>query len=452
MMTLDARLPGHDPRHPHVPASLQPQDARAPDHEGESRALCALARTLAASPRSVFQKVADLALELCGAHAAGVSLIEDEEGERVFRWRGLAGPHAKHLGRNAPRTLCPWGVALDADSVELMQEAMQRSPDVEGPSPVSEEALLIPFHGERSPAGIIWVASHDRMYHFDAEHARLLTSLGTFAVAACEVLASFELMAQMHTQRGRAAELAMAADRNKERFIHILAHELRGPLSPLQNVAALLGAGVLDAAAQRECAAVIERQANGIGRIVEDLLDVGRLSVGRLLLRRRRTTVSQIVDQALETAAPTIHTRNHTLTVDLPQQPIVLEVDLTRMSQVVHNLLVNAAKYTDPGGQIQIGAHRVDDEVILTVSDTGAGIAAADIDAIFNLYEQAGHATAARSDGGLGIGLYLARAIVEAHGGTICAKSAGPGKGSEFAMRLKVRRGLDEAAGGHSPS
>src|SRR5688572_8708357 len=123
MMILDTGMPG---------TSLL-QVARASAHEAESRALCALARTLASTPRSVFQKVAELALELCAAHAAGVSLIEDEDGERVFRWRGLAGPYAKHLGRSAPKALCHWGIALDGDSVQLMQEAMQGFPDVEGP-------------------------------------------------------------------------------------------------------------------------------------------------------------------------------------------------------------------------------------------------------------------------------------------------------------------------------
>ncbi len=417
-------------------AELSRRPRRAPDFEAESRALGILAQTLATSPRSVLQKLTDVALQLCKAHSAGISLLEDDDGEPVLRWRALAGKFAPHLGSTLPRAFSPCGTVLDRNAIQLMKRPVRHFPHIEALRPGIEEALLVPFHLNRKPLGTIWVVAHDPTRRFDAEDARLITSLGKFAAAACEVLTSLELLESNLAERSRAADLAAAADRNKDRFIAVLAHELRSPLAPIRNAAELLKRETLDAAMKRQSSEIIDRHVRAMSRLIDDLLDVARLRIGNLQLRRTSVAVSEIVEPAVETAGPLVAARGHALVVSVPPEPIILDADVMRLCQVLQNLLSNAAKYTNPAGQIRIDARRDGDEVVVSVSDTGIGIAPDQLDAIFELYAQAGQAATERSAGGLGIGLYLARSIVEAHGGTIRALSAGPGRGSEFIVRL----------------
>ncbi|HSL71622.1 MAG TPA: HAMP domain-containing sensor histidine kinase [Longimicrobiales bacterium] len=170
--------------------------------------------------------------------------------------------------------------------------------------------------------------------------------------------------------------------------------------------------------------------------MIDDLLNVSRLRLGNLELQRTIVTVSEIVERTVETVGPFIAARGHALVASLPPEPIDLDADAVWLSRALQNLVRNSGKYTDPGGRIHIDAVRDGDEAVITVSDNGIGIASTQLDAIFDMWAQAGQASTERSEGGVGIGLYLARHVIEAHGGTLRAASDGPGLGSQFTVRL----------------
>jgi signal transduction histidine kinase len=232
------------------------------------------------------------------------------------------------------------------------------------------------------------------------------------------------------------AELRVAS-KAKDEFLAMLAHELRNPLAPIRNAVHILrlrGAGGPDLQAPRD---LIERQVLHLTRLVDDLLDVSRISRGQLELRKAEVDLAAVVNQAVETVRPLLEARRHTLTVALAPGSLRVRADATRLAQVVANLLTNAAKYTDPGGQVWLTVERQDGEAVLRVEDTGRGIPAAMLTKVFDLFTQV-DASLDRAEGGLGIGLTLVRSLVEMHGGTVEARSDGAGHGSQFVVRLPV--------------
>lgn len=228
--------------------------------------------------------------------------------------------------------------------------------------------------------------------------------------------------------------VAVESDGSHEQIIAIVAHELSHPLVPIRNAAALLKRDALDAATVRRAAEIIERQANGMHRLIGDLVDVSRLQLGAIELRQVRAPLSELIDCALESAGPFADERGHTLAVSVPPDPIYLHMDVLRLCQALHNIIANATKYTDEHGVIHVQARRVGAQVVISVSDTGIGIPRAELEAIFGLFVRSGQS--GRNEQGLGIGLYLARYLIEAHAGTITAASAGAGRGSEFTIKL----------------
>jgi signal transduction histidine kinase len=219
-----------------------------------------------------------------------------------------------------------------------------------------------------------------------------------------------------------------------EQFLAIVAHELRYPLVPIRNAAALLKQDSLDATTIRRVAEIIERQTNGMHRLIGDLLDVSRMQLGAIELHRARASLSAIVECAIETVSPIASERGHSLSVSVSYEPIYLVADLPRLARALHNIIGNASKYTDKHGSIHIRAERQGNEAVITVSDTGGGIPAADLERIFGLFVQSGQQE--RIEAGLGLGLYLARHLIEAHQGTVTAASDGVGRGSLFTVRL----------------
>jgi two-component system CheB/CheR fusion protein len=220
-------------------------------------------------------------------------------------------------------------------------------------------------------------------------------------------------------------------------WLAIFAHELRLPLAPLRHSLELLGQRPDDREVVAQVRATMDRQVRHLTRLVDELLDVTRLARGAMEVSTGTVSISEVVAGAVETARPLIDARRHRLTTDLPSYRIFVSGDLTRLTQVVTNLLINAAKYTDLGGQITLGVASDGDEVTIRVRDTGMGIAPEMLSRIFDLFVQV-DTSAGRTQGGLGIGLALARYIVELHGGRLSATSDGIGKGSEFVVRLPV--------------
>jgi signal transduction histidine kinase len=234
----------------------------------------------------------------------------------------------------------------------------------------------------------------------------------------------------------RVEELS-SANRRKDEFLAVFSHELRSPLSSIRNAVHLLGSEMGDANARQRAQALIERQVRRMACLVEDILEVSRITAGGMRLQRERVDLRVVVGDAVETLKPEIHLRRHHLTVTLPDQPVWLRGDAGRLEQVILNLLGNASKYTDPGGELAVRMHIQDGRAIVHVRDSGIGITAEALPHIFDLFRQANEAQAC-SRAGLGIGLALVRSLVELHGGSVTAFSAGTGRGSEFTLRLPV--------------
>ncbi|HEU4613886.1 MAG TPA: PAS domain S-box protein [Kofleriaceae bacterium] len=234
----------------------------------------------------------------------------------------------------------------------------------------------------------------------------------------------------------RTARLAAEhASRTKDEFLAILGHELRNPLAPILTALQLLKLRGQDPPPKEH--AVIERQVRHMMHLVDDLLDISRITRGKLELRRHPIDLRGVVAKAIELASPLIEQRGHRLQVDLPTRPIGVDVDEARMTQVLANLMTNAAKYTEPGGAIRVSVTERAGDVDIAVSDNGIGIPPDLLPRVFDLFVQ-GYRTSERSGGGLGIGLTLVRNLVEMHGGTVSAHSEGVGRGSRFTVHLPV--------------
>jgi PAS domain S-box-containing protein len=247
-------------------------------------------------------------------------------------------------------------------------------------------------------------------------------------------------------ERLRASEEALRdADRRKDEFLALLAHELRNPLAPIRYTLAANRKSGRTPEQRKRAEEIIERQVTHMSRLLDDLLDVSRITRSTLELKKSRTELTSVVGSAIETARPVLDSKRHHLSLDLPKHAVRLEADAVRLSQVFSNLLINAAKYTDPGGHIQLRAAREGSEIVVTVRDNGIGISANMMPRLFTMFSQA-QAALGRSEGGLGIGLSLVRGLVTLHGGTVEARSDGPGCGSEFTVRLPVGTPVEEPA------
>ena len=242
-----------------------------------------------------------------------------------------------------------------------------------------------------------------------------------------------------------ANQLLAESDRRKDEFLAMLAHELRNPLAPIRNAVELMRLRGPDEPDLQWARDVIERQVQHLTHLVDDLLEVSRITRGKVNLQKEPVNVAGIMTRALETSRPLIEARHQRLTVSYPPQPAWVEGDPLRLAQVLANLLNNAAKYTPERGQIHVSAGQEDDSLVFRVRDSGIGIPADMLPKIFDIFVQVDHSLD-RSEGGLGIGLTLVRTLVEMHGGTVQATSAGPGCGSEFTVRLPLLERTHEQA------
>jgi signal transduction histidine kinase/ActR/RegA family two-component response regulator len=237
--------------------------------------------------------------------------------------------------------------------------------------------------------------------------------------------------------RQRAEQALIVADRRKDEFLATLAHELRNPLAPIRTGLDILRLRSGDAQATQRATDIMERQLRQMVRLVDDLLDVSRINTGKFTIKSGRVELKAVVNDALEVVRPYIDLHGHELQIDLPDRPVFLNGDATRLAQILSNLLNNAAKYTNRGGRVSLKATVEDHTLTVVVADTGIGIAPDMLDTVFEMFVQV-DSTLERSTAGLGVGLSLARKLVELHGGAIEAHSAGPGHGSQFVVRLPI--------------
>jgi signal transduction histidine kinase/ActR/RegA family two-component response regulator len=270
-----------------------------------------------------------------------------------------------------------------------------------------------------------------------------VTSIGIALIGGAMVRARERIARQMNQLLVQQQDL-IAADQRKDQFLAVLAHELRNPLAPIASALDILKQPDVDLAVANKAVEVADRQVQHMTRLVDDLLDVSRIMRGKIELQKERVELASIVARAVETVQPLIDREQHALTIELPPEPVWIEGDLVRLAQAVANLLSNAAKYTEPGGKIQLSAEVDGKQLVLCVRDSGIGIDPATLPKLFEMFMQAAPGSS-RSRSGLGIGLTLVKNLVELHGGAIAAHSDGLGKGSEFMIRMPHTEGPAEA-------
>jgi PAS domain S-box-containing protein len=395
----------------------------------------ALAEAL--TPAQVAEVILGQALPALGATSGAVAVLDRDRSDLVVVGAIGYPPELIERWRRFPVAAdTPCSVVVRTAQplfIGSLAERMARFPavgeiDVREPGAFAALPLLV----GRQAVGAVAIVFPDQAGYEEPNRSLLLT-IARLCAQALE-------RARLHEAERQGRIDAEIASRAKDEFLAMLGHELRNPLSPILQVADLLRLEGYDDAASGRAIDALERQALHMARLVDDLLDVSRIVHGKIELRKRWLEMGRLVQDAIDSTGLQLERRGHQLTVALPAQPLWVEADPTRLEQALRNLLDNAAKYTPDGGRIDVSLRLEDREVVLQVRDNGAGIRDDLLERIFDLFDQ-GETSLARSPGGLGIGLTLTRKLVQLHGGEIDAHSEGPGRGSEFVVRLPVPSG-----------
>jgi PAS domain S-box-containing protein len=386
------------------------------------------------SVQSIAGVLTESARMLIGAHQSITSLKGEGEGEEWTHARtafSFSDKYARYRTYDAK----PTGQGIYAEvcrtntAMRLTQEQLERHPAWHGfgeersRHPPCNGWLAVPLvgHGGKN-LGLVQLSDKVEGHFTEEDEA---------------VLAQMASMAAVGIENARLYDSLREQDRRKDEFLATLAHELRNPLAPLRTGLEIIRrAGGLTGPAARS-RDMMERQLAHMVRLIDDLMDVSRVTQGKVTLKHERLSLQRLVDAAVEASGPLIQAAGHALEIELPGEPVHVRGDVTRLAQVLSNLLNNASKYTDTGGRIRVSARREGRNVEIRVEDNGVGIPAEMLQKIFDLFTQVGR-NMERSQGGLGIGLSLARKLVEMHGGSLSAQSPGPGQGSTFIVKLPL--------------
>ncbi len=392
---------------------------------------------------SVIRVVSREALDLFGADRAGISMVLNPDFPQPVNVTSQAGEDADRV-EVAPPDLdgaaLTAALARTAEPIRLTRAEIDATPELASLSRLGGDAvvergwLAAPLLSrDRKPMGLIQLAD---------KHA------GDFTPEDEALLVQLSLLAAIAIENARLYDELRGNDRRKDEFLAMLAHELRNPLAAIGNAVKLLARLGLGGGEGDWSMDVIGRQMHHLTRLIEDLLDVSRISQGKITLRRDLVDATPILDSAAATVRGLVEERKHTLEVAIDRGNLWLNADATRLEQVVVNLLNNAAKYSENGGRVRLEARNEGENLVIRVTDRGVGIPPEKLPQMFELFAQ-GDRSLARSEGGLGIGLTVVKKLVELHGGTIAARSEGAGKGSEFTIRLPAAARPDAVA---SPS
>ena len=396
--------------------------------------------------KSILQTVTDTATQLSGGQFGAFFYNVTEHGRVLPAVHALRAPREAFekfgLPRNTPvfdPTFTGQGIVRSADITKDPRygtmEPHHGMP--KGHLPV-RSYLAVPVISRSGEVigGLFF--GHSEVGVFTERAERIVGGVATQAAIAMDNARLYEAAQREIANRERAERALRETDARKDHFLATLAHELRNPLAPIRQAALISDTPGATEAQKRWSHDVISRQVHHMSLLLDDLLDISRVTRGTLELRTEMTELSAVVDAAVETARPAIDAKRHSFAVDLPAEPVRFAADPLRLAQVLSNLLTNAAKYTDPGGSIELRAAASEDVVTITVADTGVGLAPEALSQVFTMFSQV-KATKDRSEGGLGIGLALSKGMVELHGGSIEARSAGEGRGSEFIVTLPRR-------------
>lgn len=386
---------------------------------------------------SLYEKILDTAIAIMRSDFASFQMLDSERGElqllghrnfdaeTALFWRCVRATSATSCGmalRTGRRCVVP-----DVERCEFMAG----SDDLERFRATGILALQTTPLFSRSGALLGMISTHWRQRHAPSESD--FRSLDVLARQAADLI-----------ERMRSEEALREANRHKDEFLATLAHELRNPIAPLRNALQVLKLKSNRNEHAPESVRMMERQIDYIVRLVDDLLDVSRLTRGLVALHKERVNLTSVLTEAAEAIRPTCESMGHRFTVSIPPEPLWLDGDRTRLAEVLHNLLQNACKFTGRGGCIYLHACREGDEAVVRVKDNGVGLEPEQLPRVFEMFMQV-DTSLARSGGGLGIGLTLVRNLVAMHGGTVAAESAGIGRGSEFVVRFPVSAGADSA-------
>lgn len=312
---------------------------------------------------------------------------------------------------------------IHPDDQERVRDAVADATRPDDPEPYAVEYRVIHQDGS-----IHWVFAKGRA-NIEESERKLVSFDGT--------VTDITARKEAEQERERLVRELREQDRRKDEFLATLAHELRNPLAPIRNGLQVLRLGGATGEMADNARTMMERQLGQMVHLIDDLLDLSRISSGKIELRKARVELAKVIQQAVETSSPQIEASGHELTIDLPSGVIYVDADVTRLAQVFSNLLNNAAKYTERGGHVHLAVQRQDGEVIVSVKDNGLGIPAHMLPKVFEMFTQVDRHLE-RSQGGLGIGLSIVKRLVEMHGGSVSVESNGPGTGSEFKVLLPV--------------
>ncbi|MGH7388073.1 MAG: ATP-binding protein [Candidatus Rokuibacteriota bacterium] len=403
--------------------------------------LARVARALSESldVAEVAERIAESVLPLFRAQSSVVRLLQPDGSLACVAIAGkwlenfkpgyLLPPGVGLVGRAVAERRALWTPDILSDPSVVLTAAFRR-----GLAGAGHHAVLaVPLQVKGEIIGVISTA-HGEIRTFSQVEIDLLQA---FADQAALAMRNVQLFTWEQTARAEAE----AANRAKDQFLALLAHELRNPLAPIVTAAALIRRPGAPPDVVTQSADIVERQARNLARLLDDLLDVSRITRGRIELRRETVSLGDAVSRALEAARPLVDERGQAVSLAMPATPLYVDADATRLEQIVVNVLNNAAKYTPLEGRISVVASREGGDAVLRIRDTGMGIPAEMLPRIFDLFTQ-GDQSLAHTPGGLGIGLTLARRLVELHGGRVWAESDGPGRGSEFIIRLPLSRDL----------
>jgi signal transduction histidine kinase/CheY-like chemotaxis protein len=419
-------------------AALILEDARlfeeAEHRRRQAELLVGIAREIAAAHDldAILSRLVEGSRTLCDGDVAAIALRDETTGRMTFcYWPSARPPRWNRVaiepGKGAGGWVMAHGRAFRTDAYRDDDRITHDYDDVVGGANVA--MIVAPIRGGERVDGLLYVCRPNARPFSDAEEA-MLCQLAEHAALA------------LHNAR------LLTAD-----FLSIVSHELRTPAASIRNAAWFLERRPEDPVAVRRAAGVIARLVTQQARLLDDLLDLARIRHGKVELRKTAVDLGAVIGEAAEAVRALVDERRHTLALDLPGQPLIVEADRTRLTQVMTNLLHNAARYTPPGGRIGVRAWREGNHAVVTVTDTGVGLAADHLDAIFDLFTQS---SARRSSEGLGIGLALVRMFTELHGGTVTVASEGVGRGTTFTVRVPVgmpgRRPLGVPRGGAPPA
>jgi signal transduction histidine kinase len=450
---------------------LERRPSRPADYEAENSALVALAQEMTNSPTSVLQKLVDAALRLCRAHSAGISLLEDGAERKIFRWHAVAGEYAPYVWGTTWRDFSPCGTVLDRDAMQLMSHPERYFTYFAPITPLIVEALLIPFYVGGQAVGTIWVISHDEQRRFDGEDARMITSLGKFASAAHQILASLDVVKAVQAKLEKAnaellqtnetlnahmaeREASQEALRRSEgtlreqtreleeqliatgRLVSLgeitasMAHEFNNPLGIVMGFAEDLLSEKAATDPDYEPLRIISEETKRCEKIIRNLLDYSRPRK----MEMQPTDIGELVEKSLGMVAN--HLYRHKIAAAFEAVPDLpaIHADPQQIEQVMVNLFLNAIDAMPEGGTLSLKVARDSDaQVVIAVTDTGYGIGAEDLGKIFLPF------FSARKTTGLGLGLPICQRIVKNHGGRIEVESRSE-QGTSFRIYLPLGR------------